>query len=312
VDLSIIIVNYNVKEFIQNLLESIKSASLNLKTEIIVVDNASDDGSIELIKQKYPYVHLIENHRNDGFSKANNLGLKVAKGKYLLLLNPDTLVKEDTFEKMISFFEATPEAGMAGCKLLNTDGTLQLACRRGFPGPWASFTKVTGLSTLFPKSPLFARYNLTYLDENNTYAVDAISGAFMMIRREVYEKIGGHDETFFMYGEDLDLCYRVNKAGYKVYYVPDSLVLHKESMSTGKQSPLKTYYITRNRFLFARRNIQGFKKMVTLMYLSFFAFPKGVVSFLFDKRPDLALATMKAYFWNFIHFSDIRRNQLLK
>lgn len=244
VDLSIIIVNYNVKEFIQNLLESIKSASLNLKTEIIVVDNASDDGSIELMKQKYPYVHLIENHRNEGFSKANNLGLKVAKGKYLLLLNPDTLVKEDTFEKMISFFESTPEAGMAGCKLLNTDGTLQLACRRGFPGPWASFTKVTGLSTLFPKSPLFARYNLTYLDENKTYEVDAISGAFMMIRREVYEKIGGLDETFFMYGEDLDLCYRVNQAGYKVYYVHSTEIIHYKGESTKRSNlnEVKVFY----------------------------------------------------------------------
>jgi len=304
VDLSIIIVNYNVKEFIQNLLESIKSASLNLKTEIIVVDNASDDGSIELIKQKYPYVHLIENHRNEGFSKANNLGLKIAKGKYLLLLNPDTIVKEDTFEKMISFFEATPEAGMAGCKLLNTDGTLQLACRRGFPGPWASFTKVTGLSTLFPKSPLFARYNLTYLDENKTYAVDAISGAFMMIRREVYEKIGGLDETFFMYGEDLDLCYRVNKAGYKVYYVHSTEIIHYKGESTKRSNlnEVKVFYEAMH--IFVKKYYSG--SFFLLLFLRLAISIREMFAF-FGKRKLVIISVLTdLIFYNFTVFLAVK------
>ncbi|KAB2908270.1 MAG: glycosyltransferase [Ignavibacteriales bacterium] len=242
--LSIIIVNYNVKEFIQNLLESIKSASKGITTEVIIVDNASDDGSIELIQQKYPWVKLLVNSRNLGFGKANNIGLRQATGRYILLLNPDTLVKEDTFEKMIAFFEATPDAGMAGCKLLNTDGSLQLACRRGFPGPWASFTKIMGLSALFPKSRWFAKYNLTYLDENQTYAVDAISGAFMMMTREAFEKTGEFDETFFMYGEDLDLCYRINKAGYKVYYVHTTEIIHYKGESTKRSdlNEVKVFY----------------------------------------------------------------------
>lgn len=235
-DLSVIIVNYNVKEFLQNLLHSIEKASFNLTKEIIIVDNASDDGSVEFIKEKFPNVKLIVNKKNLGFGKANNIGLKEAKGKYILLINPDALVAEDTFEKMIEFFKSKADAGLAGCKILNPDGTLQLACRRSFPGPWTSFTKVTGLSSLFPKSKLFARYNLTYLDENLTYEVDAISGSFMMMKREVYEKVGGFDEQFFMYGEDLDLCYRIQKAGYKVYYYHETQIIHYKGESTKRSS----------------------------------------------------------------------------
>ena len=235
-DLSIIIVNYNVKEFLQNLIHSVEKATGNIKYEIIVVDNASDDGSVDFLKEKFPGVRLIANKKNLGFSRANNQGLAVAKGKYLLLLNPDTLIREDTFQKMIEFFENTSDAGMAGCKILNPDGSLQLACRRSFPGPWTSFCKVTGLSTLFPGSRIFARYNLTYLDENKTYEVDAISGSFMMLRKETYEKVGGLDEEFFMYGEDLDFCYRVQKSGYKVYYVHSTQIIHYKGESTKRSS----------------------------------------------------------------------------
>ena len=211
-DLSIVIVNYNVKEFLQNLIHSIYKAGERINYEIIIVDNASDDGSVELLQEKFPDVKLIVNSKNLGFSKANNIGMSVATGKYILLINPDSIVQEDTFEKMISFFENTPDAGLAGCKILNPDGTLQLACRRSFPGPWTSFCKVIGFSNLFPKSKFFARYNLTYLNENETYEVDAVSGSFMMIKREVLEKVGNLDEQFFMYGEDLDWCYRIKKA----------------------------------------------------------------------------------------------------
>ena len=196
-DLSIIIVNYNVKEFLLNLLDSLTKALTNFESEIIVVDNASDDGSVEVVRNRFSKVNLIENKINLGFGAANNQGLQKAKGKYIVLINPDTIVKEDTFSKLIEFLEKTPEAGMVGCKVLNPDGTLQLPCRRSFPGPWTSFTKIVGLSKLFPKSKLFARYNLTYLDENETYEVDAISGSFIMMRREVYEKTQGFDQQFF-------------------------------------------------------------------------------------------------------------------
>jgi GT2 family glycosyltransferase len=256
-DLSIIIVNYNVKEFLQNLIHSIEKASSNLTKEIIIVDNASDDGSVDFIKEKFPQVKLIANQTNLGFGKANNIGLKEAAGKYILLINPDTLVAEDTIEKMIKFFESNSSAGLAGCKILNPDGTLQLACRRSFPGPWTSFTKVTGLSNLFPNSKIFARYNLTYLDENQTYEVDAISGSFMMMRREVYEKVGGFDEQFFMYGEDLDLCYRIQKALYKVFYVHSTQIIHYKGESTKRSSIDETKVFYSAMHLFVKKHLSS-------------------------------------------------------
>ena len=256
-DLSIIIVNYNVKEFIQNLIHSIHKAAGKLEYEIIIVDNASSDGSVDFISQKFPEIMLISNTTNLGFGKANNQALKIAKGKYILLINPDSIVSEDTFSKMISFFENHPSVGLAGCKILNPDGTLQLACRRGFPGPWTSFCKVTGLSNLFPNSRLFARYNLTYKNENESYEVDAISGSFMMMRREVYEKTGGFDEDFFMYGEDLDLCYRIQQAGYKVYYVHETQIIHYKGESTRRSSIDENKFFYDAMHLFVKKHLSS-------------------------------------------------------
>jgi GT2 family glycosyltransferase len=256
-ELSIIIVNYNVKAFLQNCLLSIKKATEKIDSEIIVVDNASDDGSIELIKKNFEDVILIESPVNLGFSKANNLGIKISQGKYICLINPDTIVEENTFEVMINFMENHPDVGLAGCKILNPDGTFQLACRRSFPTPWVAFTKIIGLSKLFPKSKLFAKYNLTYLDENQSYEVDAVSGSFMFLRRDVYEKIGGLDETFFMYGEDLDYCYRVKQAGYKVYYVHSTQIIHFKGESTKRSNidELKHFYDAMR--LFVRKHFSG-------------------------------------------------------
>ena len=256
-NLSIIIVNYNVKEFLQNLIHSIHKAAQNLSYEIIIVDNASDDGSVDFIKEKFPDVKLFANQKNLGFSKANNIGLAESKGEYILLLNPDTIVSEDTFEKMISFFNETKDAGLAGCKILNSDGSLQLACRRSFPGPWTSFCKVSGLSNLFPKSKLFARYNLTYLDENKTYEVDAISGSFMMFPRKIYEEIGGLDEQFFMYGEDLDFCYRIQKYGQKVYYFHDTQIIHYKGESTKRSSLDETKIFYSAMHLFVKKHLSS-------------------------------------------------------
>lgn len=243
-DISVIIVNYNVREFLSNALTSLKRALEGLRAEIFVVDNASDDGSVELVAKNFPDVHLIANPDNAGFAKANNQALAQASGTYILLINPDTVVQENTIRELIRFFAAHPDAGMAGCKILNPDGTLQLPCRRSFPTPWTAFTKTFGLSTLFPNSKLFARYNLTYLDPDTTYEVDAVSGSFMMLTREVYEKIGGLDETFFMYGEDLDWCYRVQHAGWKVYYVPATSIIHYKGESTKRSDidELKVFY----------------------------------------------------------------------
>jgi O-antigen biosynthesis protein len=272
-DLSIIIVNYNVKEFLQNLIHSISKSSPKISREIIIVDNASNDGSVEFIKEKFPEVNLIANNKNLGFSKANNIGMKLAKGKYILLLNPDTFVSEDTFEKMIEFFDSKPEVGLAGCKILNPDGTLQLACRRSFPGPWTSFCKVTGLSKLFSKTRLFAKYNLTYLNSDQTYEVDAISGSFMMFRKELYEKIGGLDENFFMYGEDLDFCYRTQKSGYKVYYVHSTQIVHYKGESTKRSSLDETKIFYNAMHLFVKKHLSG-SFLVGIILQSAIAFRK--------------------------------------
>ena len=184
IDLSIIIVNYNVKEFLLNLLDSIQKATANLNIETIIVDNNSNDGSIPAVKLKYPHVIAIENKINVGFGAANNQGIEVSNGKYILFLNPDTLVNENTFSKLAEFLNQNDDVGLVGCKVLNPDGTLQLPCRRSFPTPWVSLTKVLGLSKIFPNNKLFAKYNLTYLDENKSYEVDAVSGSFMMMRKE--------------------------------------------------------------------------------------------------------------------------------
>lgn len=253
INLSIIIVNYNVKDFLQSLLLSLNKALKNITNEIIIVDNASTDGSVELIKNNFQNIILIANKENLGFSKANNQGLKISKGKYLLLINPDTIVSEDTISEMINFFENNAGTGLAGCKILNPDGSLQLACRRSFPGPWTSFCKVTGLSCLFPNSKIFAKYNLTYLDENKSYEVDAVSGSFMMFTREVYDNIGGLDEEYFMYGEDLDFCYRIQKAGYKIFYVHNTKIIHYKGESTKRSTLDETRIFYKAMHLFVKK-----------------------------------------------------------
>jgi O-antigen biosynthesis protein len=299
-ELSVIIVNYNVKEFLQNLLHSIEKASSNISKEIIVIDNASDDGSVEVIKEKFPAVILIENKINVGFGRANNQGLAIAKGDFILFINPDCIVSEDTIDKMLLFFKEHPECGLAGCKILNFDGTLQLACRRSFPGPWTSFTKVTGLSNLFPKSRIFARYNLTYLDENKTYEVDAVSGSFMMIRKEVYEKVGGFDEQFFMYGEDLDLCYRVQKSGFKVYYVHSTQVIHYKGESTKRSNLDETKLFYDAMHLFVKKHLSSFPIVELILRLAI-GFRK-FFAFLAKRRLEIFAAFTDLVFFNFCLF----------
>jgi hypothetical protein len=250
-DLSVIIVNYNVRQFLENALTSIKKAMEGIDGEIFVVDNASEDGSVEMVKARFPEARVIENTVNLGFAKANNIALKCAQGRFFLLINPDTIVQEDTLRVMVKFFEENPDVGLAGCKILNPDGTFQLPCRRNFPTPWVAFTKISGLAALFPKSKLFGRYNLTFLNPDETYEVDAVSGSFMMVRREVYEKVGGLDEAFFLYGEDLDWCYRISNAGYKVSYVHSTKIIHYKGESSRRSEidEIKLFYQAMQQFV---------------------------------------------------------------
>jgi len=233
---------------------------------------------LSFIRNRYPDVKLIANSKNVGFGKANNKAMQIASGDYFILINPDTFVKNDTLEKLLSFFESNKNVDIATCKVLNPDGSLQLACRRSFPSPWISFTKIIGLNKLFPKTKLFAKYNLTYLDENKTYEVDAISGSFMMFKREVYDKIGGFDTDFFMYGEDLDFCYRAKKNGFKIYYYHETEIIHYKGESTKRSSIDEHKHFHEAMSLFVKKNISS-SKFLTLI-LEFGILLKKMASFI--------------------------------
>ncbi|MBI4417979.1 MAG: glycosyltransferase [Ignavibacteriales bacterium] len=265
--LSVVIVNYNVREFLHQALASLFKALKGIRAEVFVVDNASDDGSVEMIRSTFPSVRLLVNKSNTGFGRANNQALRQARGRYLLLMNPDTVIQEDTVRVLLRFFEDHPDAGCAGCMILNPDGTFQLACRRSFPTIWTAFTKISGLSALFPKSKLFGRYNLTYLSPHETYEVDAVSGSFMMVRREAYEATGGLDESFFMYGEDLDWCYRIKKAGWNTYYVPSTRIIHYKGESTRRSAidEVKTFYDAMH--IYVTKHLRGSSLMHVLLRL---------------------------------------------
>ncbi len=253
-DLTIIIVNFNVKEFLEQSINSIKKSCKNIQYELYVVDNASSDGSVELVRKKFPEVKLIANCENKGFAAANNQAIKQAQGEYILLINPDTIVQEDTFSVILNFIKKHPECGMVSCKVLNPDGSLQLNCRRSFPTPWVAFTKIAGLSKLFPNSRLFGRYNLTYLDPDDVYEVEAISGSFMFFRAQVVKDIGYLDESFFMYGEDLDWCFRIHESGWKIYYLPETKIVHFKGESSKKSEVDLTLQFYRAMKLFVEKH----------------------------------------------------------
>lgn len=234
--LSIIIVNYNVEHFLEQCLHSVMKASPAITSEVIVIDNSSVDGSVEMIKKKFPLVKLIANEKNVGFSCANNQGIKEATGEYILLLNPDTVVQEDTFEKAIRFLDEKRDAGALGVMMLDGKGNFLPESKRGLPTPSVAFYKIFGFAKLFPKSKIFGKYHLGYLDKNKIHEVDVLSGAFMLIRKAVLDKIGLLDETFFMYGEDIDISYRITQAGYKNYYFPETRIIHYKGESTKKSS----------------------------------------------------------------------------
>lgn len=270
VDLSIIIVNYNVKDFLSQCLNSILASKTNFNYEIIIVDNNSTDGSVDFIQKNFPSVKLIPLDRNTGFGFANNKGFEFAQGKYILILNPDTVLQEDTLKVMFEYMEANPEVGIAGCKVLNSDGTLQLACRRGIPTPWVAFTKLFGLQALFPKSKLFARYNLTFLPSEELAFVDAISGSFMFVRRQVYEQLGGFDTNFFMYGEDLDFCLRAKQNGWKIAYVPNTSIVHYKGESTKRALLDNTYHFFKSMEIFTRKHFKKSKWFIILIRIGIF------------------------------------------
>lgn len=258
-DLSIVIVNYNVKHFLKGCLESIYNADWkNLDIEIWVVDNASVDGSVEMVKKDFPQVQLISSAENLGFSKGNNLALRQCKSKYRLLLNPDTIVEENTFTICYEYMENHAKVGALGVKMIDGTGRFLPESKRALPSLWNSFTKLSGLASLFPKSKTFNHYALGHLSENETQDIEVLCGAFMFMRGEALSKVGLLDEAFFMYGEDIDLSYRFLKEKYKIHYLPKTKIIHYKGESTKKASfnYVKTFYGAMS--IYVRKHYQGF------------------------------------------------------
>lgn len=234
--LSIVIVNYNVEHFLEQALLSVYKALKNMEAEVFVVDNNSVDHSLEMLAEKFPQVRVIANKENVGFARANNQAIRESTGEYVLLLNPDTVVEEDTFDKCIAFMDATPDAGGLGVKMVNGQGEFLPESKRGIPFPAVAFYKLFGLSKIFPQSHKFGSYHLTYLDNDEINAVEVLSGAFMLMRKKTLDEVGLLDEDYFMYGEDIDLSYRILKGGYKNYYFPKTRIIHYKGESTKKGS----------------------------------------------------------------------------
>ena len=256
-DLSVVIVNYNVVFFLEQCLNSVFAASKNLNVQIFVVDNNSVDGSINMLKENFSSVVLIENKENVGFSKANNQAIKRANSPYVLLLNPDTVIEEDTFDKCIDFMNSNNDCGGLGIRMLDGKGNFLPESKRGFPSPSVAFYKIFGLSYLFPKSQKFGRYHLGFLSEFEVNEVDVLSGAFMLLRTVTLNKVGLLDEQFFMYGEDIDLSYRIKLGGYKNYYFPETKIIHYKGESTKKSSVNYVFVFYKAMILFAKKHFSN-------------------------------------------------------
>ncbi len=258
-DLSIVIVNYNVKFFLEQCLHTVLKAVDQLEAEIWVVDNQSTDGSVAYLKPLFPTVSFIENQKNTGFGAANNQALERCSGEYILFLNPDTLIPEDCLLNCLHFMRSDPNAGALGIRMLDGSGVFLPESKRAFPSPIRAFYKLIGFSALFPRSPRFNRYSLGHLSSTENHVVDVLAGAFMMISKPVLEQTKGFDERFFMYGEDIDLSYRIQKAGYTNYYFAGSSIIHFKGESTRKGSMNYVILFYNAMLLFVQKNYRGTK-----------------------------------------------------
>lgn len=339
--LSVIIVNYNVKYFLEQCLRSVQAASEGLDVEVWVVDNNSTDGSVQMVGERFPDVHLIANSDNPGFAKANNQAIReilkndpVApkddgsqspnnghNSHYILLLNPDTVVQRDTFSTCLDFFAEHPDCGGLSVKMINGEGIYLKESKRGFPSPATSFYKISGLISLFPHSRKVGAYYMGHLDDDKTNEVDVLPGAFLMISREALEKIGLLDESYFMYGEDIDFSWRIKLAGFKNYYLPTTRILHYKGESTRKSSMNYVYTFYNAMAIFARKYFsRGGAKTYTLLIqaaiwlrasvdfikrvVSLLALP--VADFLVSLASFLAVKQVWATYWaeNVNYYSD--------
>jgi N-acetylglucosaminyl-diphospho-decaprenol L-rhamnosyltransferase len=264
IDVGIVILNWNTRDLLRRCLETVLASEGDLTYRVVVVDNQSSDGSADMVREHFPQVELIVSEINGGYPYGNNLGLRALgfRGpgqveheapRYAVLLNPDTEVPPDAFFRMTQYMDSRPEVGIAGPKLVLEDGSLDLACRRSFPTPLVSFYRFSGLAKLFPQHPQFGRYNMTFADPDQELEVDSVVGAYMQVRREAIEAVGLLDETFFMYGEDLDWAYRIKTAGWKVFYYPTVVVKHIKRAAS-RRSPRAQFEFNRAMLIFYRKH----------------------------------------------------------
>lgn len=251
--LTVVIVNYNVKDYLAQCLDSLRIALRDVDAEVVVVDNCSSDGSVEYISSRYPEVRMIASHENLGFARGNNLAILQTESEYVLLLNPDTVVMEQTIRNVVEFMDAHPNAGAAGVEMLNADGTRAPESRRGIPTPMTAFYKFMGLAKRYPKSRRFGKYYMSYLPWDSPQRIEIVSGAFCFLRRSVLNKVGLLDEDFFMYGEDIDLSYRIIKGGYENWYLPYQII-HFKGKSTQKSSFRYVHVFYNAMFIFLKKH----------------------------------------------------------
>lgn len=235
-DVSVCIVSWNTKDLLSNCIKTIKEKTFGVSYEIIIVDNASADGSSEMVRERFLDCKLIESRRNLGFAKGNNLAVKGASGKYILYLNPDTEVVTNAIGGIFSFLENNNDYGAAGCKLTDPNGNIQYTCAAAFPTPFNTLCSLLLLDKVFPRSRFFTSRELSYWNHEDSRSIECLSGACLMVRRDIVEKLGGFDENVFMYSEDLDLCYRILKAGWNIYYLATEVIIHNEGASTKVRS----------------------------------------------------------------------------
>ena len=311
--LSIIIVNYNVRYFLEQALWAVEVAAKGIDHEVWLVDNHSQDDSLAMVRERFPEVKIIANQDNPGFSIANNQAIHQAQGQHILLLNPDTIVREDTFHKCLEFMEQHPEAGALGVRMLDGSGQFLPESKRGFPTPFVAFCKTFGLSRIFPKSPLFNRYHLGFLSENENHAVDVLAGAFMWMRKSVLDEVGLLDESFFMYGEDIDLSYRIVQAGYQNYYLAETEIIHYkgESAKKGSLNYVRVFY--QAMIIFAKKHFQGEQARLFVFFLQLAIYFRAFLTLFSNvaKRAFLPLLDMLVVFgglywlkdfWGVYHF----------
>lgn len=284
VSLSVIIVSFNSAKFIADCLNSVLSQfNKSFEMQIIVVDNASTDKTLSIVKNKFPRVNIIRNMKNLGFAKANNRGISLATGKYVLFLNPDTVVGRGSFQYLLSYLEANPQTAVATCRLELPNGSLDDASHRGFPTPWNAFCHFLGLGKIWPQSLFFNGYHLGYRQMETIHEIDSCVGAFMLVKRKIGDKLNWLDEDYFWYGEDLDFCYRVKEAGFKIVYIPEVKTIHYKGVSSGLKRHSRDlssaddkirYLATKSRFevmrtFYRKHYLKRYPFFITMLTLKF-------------------------------------------